>query len=117
LFESLGYLVPDRQMDPYYAEFLPAKAGREPRAHQHVGCEFLYVLSGELEVQHGAATHFLGAGDAAYFDANTVHSYLCAGEVPAQVVIVTLQHPVALSLGGATKKQLRGEVKVGQHTI
>src|ERR1700722_3898372 len=30
-FESLGYMVPDRQLDPYFAEFLPAKAGREPR--------------------------------------------------------------------------------------
>ena len=40
-FESLGYLVPDRQLDPYFAEFLPVEAGRVPRAHQHVGCEFL----------------------------------------------------------------------------
>ncbi len=36
-FESLGYLVPDRQLDPYFAEFLPNKRDREPRAHQHVG--------------------------------------------------------------------------------
>src|SRR5580698_9927095 len=27
-FESLGYLVPDRQLDPYFAEFLPVKTGR-----------------------------------------------------------------------------------------
>ena len=27
-FESLGYLVPDRQLDPYFAEFLPAKPGQ-----------------------------------------------------------------------------------------
>src|SRR5271155_5499602 len=47
-FESLGYLVPDRQLDPYFAEFLPAKAGVEPRSHRHFGCEFLYVLSGTL---------------------------------------------------------------------
>ena len=26
-FESLGYLVPDRQLDPYFAEFLPADGG------------------------------------------------------------------------------------------
>jgi transcriptional regulator with XRE-family HTH domain len=116
-FESLGYLVPDRQMDPYYAEFLPDKPGRERRAHQHVGCEFLYVLSGELEVQHGSTTHFLGAGDAVYFDANTVHSYMCAGDVPAHVVIVTLHHPVALSLGGTQKSPLRGKPRVERYTI
>src|SRR6202789_1216288 len=55
-FESLGYLVPDRQLDPYFAEFLPVKEGREPRAHQHVGCEFLFLLSGRLDVKHGENT-------------------------------------------------------------
>jgi len=103
LFESLGYLVPDRQLDPYFAEFLPWKPGREPRAHQHRGCEFLYVLSGELAVRHGEVTHRLKTGDAAYFDANTIHSYMCAGEVSAHAVIVTLQHPVALHLGSGTE--------------
>src|ERR1700712_676277 len=47
-FESLGYQVPDRQLDPYFAEFLPGKQGGS-RAHQHVGSEFLYVLSGALD--------------------------------------------------------------------
>jgi transcriptional regulator with XRE-family HTH domain len=93
-FESLGYLVPDRQLDPYFAEFLPAKEGRVPRAHQHAGCEFLYLLSGRLDVRHGAALHHVEAGDAIYFDANTVHSYLCTGDAPAKAVIVTLQHPL-----------------------
>jgi transcriptional regulator with XRE-family HTH domain len=33
-FESLGYMVPDRQLDPYFAEFLPRKAGD---VRPHVG--------------------------------------------------------------------------------
>jgi len=94
-FESLGYLVPDRQLDPYFAEFLPKKEGREARAHQHQGCEFLYILSGELEVTHGDVTHHIGSGDAVYFDATTIHSYSCTGDVPAKALIVTLQQPVA----------------------
>jgi transcriptional regulator with XRE-family HTH domain len=98
-FESLGYLVPDRQLDPYFAEFLPLKEGRELRAHQHFGYEFLYVLSGRLAVQHGETTYHLEVGDAVYFDANTIHSYQCTGDVPANAVIVTLQHPVSLHLG------------------
>jgi transcriptional regulator with XRE-family HTH domain len=92
-FASLGYLVPDRQLDPYFAEFLPPKEGREPRAHQHIGHEFLYVLSGKLAVRHGQAIYDLEPGDAVYFDANTIHSYVCAGDVPANAVIVTLQSP------------------------
>lgn len=94
-FESLGYLVPDRQLDPYFAEFLPAKAGRVPRPHQHAGCEFLYLLSGALDVRHGETTHHIEAGDAIYFDAETTHSYVCSGETPAKAVIVTLQHGIA----------------------
>jgi transcriptional regulator with XRE-family HTH domain len=94
-FESLGYLVPDRQLDPYFAEFLPNKKDREPRAHQHTGCEFLYLLTGQLDIQHGEVTHHVEAGDAIYFDASTIHSYVCAGDVPASAVIVTLQQAVA----------------------
>ncbi len=97
-FESLGYLVPDRQLDPYFAEFLPKKEGRESRAHQHLGAEFLYLLSGNLDVTHGDVTHHVEAGDAVYFDANTIHSYACAGDQPAQAVIVTLQQPVSSQL-------------------
>jgi transcriptional regulator with XRE-family HTH domain len=95
-FESLGYMVPDRQLDPYFAEFLPPKEGREPRPHQHVGCEFLYLLTGTLDVKHGEVTHHVEAGDAVYFDASTIHSYSCAGSTPASALIVTLQQPVAV---------------------
>jgi mannose-6-phosphate isomerase-like protein (cupin superfamily) len=91
-FESLGYLVPDRQLDPYFAEFLPLKEGKIPRPHQHVGCEFLYLLSGALDVRHGDRIHHIEAGDAIYFDADTIHSYICSGDVPANALIVTLQH-------------------------
>jgi len=107
-FESLGYMVPDRQLDPYFAEFLPAKVGREPRAHQHVGCEFLYLLSGNLAVRHGETTHELEPGDAVYFDANTIHSYVCRGEVSANALIVTLQHPVPLHLGHGRAAAMNG---------
>ncbi len=98
-FESLGYQVPDRQLDPYYAEFLPMKEGRVPRAHQHAGCEFLYLLAGSLDVRHGDATHPIEPGDAIYFDANTIHSYVCTSKTPASAVIVTLQHPLLFQPG------------------
>src|SRR5580692_2090687 len=102
-FESLGYLVPDRQLDPYYAEFLPMKEGRVPRAHQHAGCEFLYLLTGTLDVRHGDAVHRVEAGDAIYFDANTIHSYVCSSKTPASAVIVTLQHPLMLQMGNGSR--------------
>jgi transcriptional regulator with XRE-family HTH domain len=89
-FESLGYMVPDRHMDPYFAEFIPLAKDHEPRAHMHPGFEFLYVLEGELELRHGDHLCTLEPGDAVYFDASTPHSYSCAGKKPADVLIVTM---------------------------
>src|SRR5579872_5684748 len=45
-FESLGYMVPDRHMDPYFAEFVPSGQTQESKPHVHPGYEFLYVLEG-----------------------------------------------------------------------
>jgi transcriptional regulator with XRE-family HTH domain len=90
-FESLGYMVPDRDMDPYFAEFVPPTKGQEPKAHLHQGFEFLYVLEGELELHHGEHQCTLEGGDAVYFDASTPHSYQCAGKKPAQALIVTMR--------------------------
>jgi transcriptional regulator with XRE-family HTH domain len=89
-FESLGYMVPDRHMDPYFAEFVPLTTEMESKAHMHPGFEFLYVLDGELELRHGDQECMLEGGDAVYLDASTPHSYRCAGKKPAQAIIVTM---------------------------
>jgi len=102
-FESLGYMVPERQLDPYFAEFLPRKAGREARAHQHVGCEFLYLLTGSLDLRHGEATYQIDAGDAVYFDANTTHSYQCSSAEAATALIVTMQQPNGAQAHGSRR--------------
>jgi transcriptional regulator with XRE-family HTH domain len=93
-FESLGYMVPDRHMDPYFAEFMPGPSNAEPKAHMHQGFEFLYVLDGELELKHGEHQCTLEPGDAVYFDAGTPHSYQCAGKKPAGAIIVTMHQPL-----------------------
>ncbi len=89
-FESLGYMVPDRQLDPYFAEFVPLKKNIEVRPHVHPGYEFLYILEGELEIRHADKTHVLTPGDGVYFDASTPHGYRCAGKSAAQAIIVTM---------------------------
>ena len=90
-FESLGFLTPERSLDPYFAEFLPLKAGREGKVHQHPGNEFVYLISGELDMRHGEETYRMAAGDGVYFDAATSHGYQCVGNEPATAVIVILQ--------------------------
>lgn len=92
-FESLAWMVPERQLDPYYAEFLPAHNSADVKPHVHPGYEFLYVLEGQLEIRHGDRVHPLEAGDSVYFDAGTPHAYRCTGETPAVALIVTMHQP------------------------
>jgi transcriptional regulator with XRE-family HTH domain len=113
-FESLGYLVPDRQLDPYFAEFLPNVKPR--RAHQHPGCEFLYVLEGTLDILHGEQRHSLDAGDAVYFDANTPHSYANNSADPAKALIVTLQTPPAAAGQNAFSANARERSSAAQRS-
>jgi transcriptional regulator with XRE-family HTH domain len=94
-FESLAYMVPDRSLDPYYAEFIPLKGATDIRPHVHPGYEFLYVLEGSLEIKHGDKTNIVEAGDSVYFDASTPHSYRCAGKESAIALIVTMHQPPA----------------------
>jgi transcriptional regulator with XRE-family HTH domain len=95
-FESLGYMVPDRHMDPYFAEFIPLTHDMLPKAHMHPGYEFLYLLDGELCLHHGEHQCPLEQGDAVYFDAGTPHSYECVGKKPAEAIIVTMHQAPAV---------------------
>ncbi|HEX5233990.1 MAG TPA: XRE family transcriptional regulator [Silvibacterium sp.] len=95
-FESLAYQVPDRHLDPYYAEFVPLKGPGEVRPHVHSGYEFLFMLEGSLEIKHGDKMNVVEDGDAVYFDASTPHSYRCAGNAPAMALIVTM-HQISLA--------------------
>lgn len=100
-FESLAWMVPERQLDPYYAEFLPVPTAAEVRPHVHPGYEFLYVLQGELEIKHGERTHSLQSGDSVYFDAGTSHAYRCTSEQPAVALIVTMHQILPQLAAGA----------------
>jgi transcriptional regulator with XRE-family HTH domain len=99
-FESLGYMVPDRHMDPYFAEFVPSAQTQDSKPHLHPGYEFLYVLDGDLGLQHGEHQVTLGSGDAVYFDSSTPHSYYCAGPNPASALIVTMHQPLPVPAAG-----------------
>ncbi len=114
-FESLGYLVPDRQLDPYLAEFQPGKFA-DNNFHQHGGFEFLYVMGGCLSVQHGETVHELRTGDSVYFDSSTIHSYTCVGDEPATALIVTLLQPISLATARFTGSRPAGSLR-GEPTV
>ncbi|MCC6826807.1 MAG: helix-turn-helix transcriptional regulator [Novosphingobium sp.] len=57
---------------------------------EHKGEEFVYVLSGAIEIHTEHYTPFrLAAGESAYFDSGMKHVYLCVGEGDARVLSVS----------------------------
>jgi transcriptional regulator with XRE-family HTH domain len=89
-FESLDFPVPNRALNSYFAEFEPIDE-EKGRLHEHPGIEFLYVLSGRLELRIGAAKHELSEGDAIYFDSTVPHGYRRLGARRTTALVVTLE--------------------------
>jgi len=88
-FESLDFPVPNRQLNSYLADFEPGDA-EHGRLHEHSGIEFLYVLSGKLELRTAEERHELGEGDAVYFDSTVSHGYRRIGSKRTAALVVTL---------------------------
>ena len=72
-YQSLSYQLTDKLMSPFLVE-IPPDPGSEAPASSHDGEEFLFVLSGELEVRVGGETHRLSPGDSIYFDSRLEHA-------------------------------------------
>src|SRR3954471_16987550 len=87
-FESLDFPVPQRALNSYVAEFEPIDV-KDNRLHQHPGIEFLYVISGKLELHTQVAKHELSEGDAVYFDSTAPHGYRRVGARRTTALVVT----------------------------
>lgn len=89
-FESLGHVPADQPISPYVAEFLPPSEKRVARAHRHTGNEFLFVLSGRLQLTHENKADTLEDGDAVFFNAEAVHSYERVGDEVCTALILSM---------------------------
>jgi transcriptional regulator with XRE-family HTH domain len=87
-FESLDFPVPRRPLSSYLAEFEPVE---RVRFHEHAGIEFLYVLSGKLQLHTANEVHELSEGDGIYFDSTAPHAYRRAGGKRTTALVVTLE--------------------------
>jgi transcriptional regulator with XRE-family HTH domain len=88
-FESLDFPVPNRALNSYLAEFEPI-APHYIRLHEHPGIEFLYVLSGRLELRTGEDKQVLQEGDSIYFDSTVSHGYRRVGAKRTKALVVAL---------------------------
>ena len=70
-FHPLAPRKADRNMEPFLVDVHPA-AGDVP-LNEHEGEEFIYVLSGRIEVRYGKDVHQLDAGDSIYYESAVPH--------------------------------------------
>lgn len=84
-FFSLAANKTGRHMEPFLIEIHPASA-QEARASTHEGEEFVYVLSGEVEIQYGKDVYQLSPGDSIYYDSIVPHHVHSADNTEATVL-------------------------------
>jgi transcriptional regulator with XRE-family HTH domain len=84
-FFSLAANKAGRHMEPFLIDIHPGSAqGVRPSTHE--GEEFIYVLSGEVEVVYGKDMYRLKTGDGIYYDSIVPHHVHSAGGVEARVL-------------------------------
>ncbi len=87
LYHSLAYGKKHKHMEPFLVELDPEQTS-ESQTVQHPGEEFLYVLEGEIELNHGSETYLLATGDSVYWDSNEPHSLKALGDKVARGIFV-----------------------------
>ena len=86
-FFSLAANKAGRHMEPFLIDIYPSSA-QDAKVSAHEGEEFIYVLSGEVEITYGTEVYRLAAGDSIYYDSIVAHHVHCGGDRPAQLLAV-----------------------------
>lgn len=88
-YRSLAYRFAGRHMEPFIV-VAPPKEESELKFHSHEGQEFIYILSGRLELRLGEETLVLEPEDSLYFDSQLPHALrgLDGGEAEFLDVII-----------------------------
>ena len=84
---SLASDKADRHMEPFIIDIHPSPNESHPLS-SHEGEEFIYVLSGEIEIFYGKDVQRLSAGDSIYYDSIVPHDVHAAGEGDAKILAV-----------------------------
>jgi transcriptional regulator with XRE-family HTH domain len=85
-YEMLASSKQFKGMEPYIMK--PPLKFQDKRVFEHVGEEFMYVLSGSVEVELSGEAIRLNAGDALYFDSHFPHRSRSLGGKYAKVLVV-----------------------------
>jgi len=86
-FYTLALDKSGRHMEPFLIDLLPAADTDYPLS-THEGEEFMYVLSGGIEILYGKDRHQLAEGDSIYLDSIVPHHVHAFGAAPARILAV-----------------------------
>ncbi len=86
-FHALAQGKSGRSMEPFLIDILPGTDKTFPLS-THEGEEFMYVLSGRIEVSYGKDQHRLEEGDSIYLDSIVPHHVHAFGDGPARILAV-----------------------------
>ncbi len=86
-FYALAMDKSGRHMDPFLIDIQPA-TDKEYVLSSHEGEEFIYVLSGQVEISYGKELHRLNEGDSIYYDSIVAHHVHTLGDAPARILAV-----------------------------
>lgn len=87
-YEMIAGLKQFKRMEPYIMK--PPLAFQDERMFSHIGEEFMFVLSGRVEVMVSGRRIALGSGDALYFDSHLAHRSRSLGRKNAEVLVVVI---------------------------
>ncbi|MBT3257867.1 MAG: helix-turn-helix transcriptional regulator [Deltaproteobacteria bacterium] len=85
-YESLAPHKTDRTMEPFMVTLEPSETEEERSTHD--GQEFIFVLSGKMEVRLGEDILIIEPGDSIYYDATVPHLVKCHGKETTKILAV-----------------------------
>lgn len=86
-FHALAANKRDRNMEPFIIDVHPAVENSYVLS-SHEGEEFIYVMSGVIEVNYGKTTYRVEAGDSIYYDSIVPHHLHAADGKDAKILAV-----------------------------
>lgn len=86
-FFALAKGKDSRHMEPFIVDIRPADSN-DYMLSSHEGEEFIYVLSGSIEINYGKEIYVLNAGDSIYYDSIVNHNVHAHNSEPAKILAV-----------------------------
>ncbi len=85
---SLAKAKSGRHMEPFIIDIEPVREGADFILSTHEGEEFIYCLSGIVEINYGKTHYILEEGDSIYYDSIVAHHVHAADEQGAKILAV-----------------------------